>query len=221
MTFSILARDAATGAIGGAAATGSLCVGGWVLRGSLSAGMSASQGASPSTFWGEDVLSAMRDGAGARHAVAQVVRSDKGREHRQLAALDRNGQAAGFTGACNEPEKGDRILAGGIVSGNMLTRIRVLEAMAAAFAAAAGGLDRRLLAALLAAQAEGGDCRGAASAALLVFHPARPPLTLRIDDHPDDPIAALVALHRKATSGAYAKWSLQVPTPRDRERVLD
>ena len=48
MTFSILARDPTTGAIGGAAATGSLCVGGWVLRGDLAAGMSASQGAAPS-----------------------------------------------------------------------------------------------------------------------------------------------------------------------------
>ena len=59
MTFSLLARDPATGAIGGAAATGSLCVGGWVLRGSLAGGMSASQGKAPSTFWGEDVLAMM------------------------------------------------------------------------------------------------------------------------------------------------------------------
>ena len=221
MTFSILARDAETGAIGGAAATGSLCVGGWVLRGNFSAGMSASQGASPSTFWGEDVLGAMRDGAGARGAVARITRSDRGRDYRQLAALDLNGQAAGFTGVSNESEKGDRIFVDGIVSGNMLARIQVLEAMAAEFVSATGGLDRRLLAALRAAQAEGGDYRGTVSAALLVLHPARPPLTLRIDDHPDDPIGALVALHRKATTGAYAKWSTQVPTPHDRERVLD
>ena len=63
MTFSILARDPVSGAIGGAAATGSLCVGGWVLRGHVSAGMSASQGAAPSTIWGEEVLAAMHDGA--------------------------------------------------------------------------------------------------------------------------------------------------------------
>ena len=56
MTYSILARDPETGAFGGAAATGSLCVGGWVLRGRAGVGISASQGASPSTLWGEEAL---------------------------------------------------------------------------------------------------------------------------------------------------------------------
>ncbi len=59
MTFSLLARDPATGAIGGAAATGSLYVSGWVPRGTLAGGMSASQGKAPSTLWGEAVLAAM------------------------------------------------------------------------------------------------------------------------------------------------------------------
>ncbi|MFN3526048.1 MAG: DUF1028 domain-containing protein, partial [Paracoccus sp. (in: a-proteobacteria)] len=63
MTFSILAQDLGTGAFGGAAATGSLCVGGWVLRGDSRAGLTASQGAAPSTMWGEDVLVRMMSGA--------------------------------------------------------------------------------------------------------------------------------------------------------------
>ena len=62
MTFSILAQDLNTGCMGGAAATGSLCVGGWVLRGDSRAGMSASQGAAPSTLWGEDALNRMQAG---------------------------------------------------------------------------------------------------------------------------------------------------------------
>ena len=71
MTFSILANDPDTGDIGGAAATGSLCVGGWVLRADPRAGASASQGAAPSTFWGEDVLTQMRAGVPTGRAVAE------------------------------------------------------------------------------------------------------------------------------------------------------
>ncbi|WP_306115321.1 MULTISPECIES: DUF1028 domain-containing protein [unclassified Roseovarius] len=221
MTFSILAHDPETGAIGGAAATGSLCVGGWVLRGDLDAGMSASQGAAPSTFWGEDVLAAMRDGKDAVQAVDAVTAPDEGRDHRQLAALDLNGQTAAFTGASNEPEKGSRRFRFGIVSGNMLTQASVLDAMVDGFETAQGDFDHRLLAALQAAALEGGDFRGLLSAALLVLHPDKPPLTLRIDHHPDDPVGALAALHKTATSGAYAKWAEQVPVLNDRERVLD
>ena len=65
MTFSLLVHDRATGTFGGAAATGSLCVGGWVLRGTVDSGLSASQGTAPSTFWGEDALTAMRGGESA------------------------------------------------------------------------------------------------------------------------------------------------------------
>ena len=83
MTFSILARGPDTGAIGGAAATGSLCVGGGVLRrslagGSLAGGMSASQGKAPSTFWGEDVLAIMAEGQSAQKAMKSVVTPDPG-----------------------------------------------------------------------------------------------------------------------------------------------
>ena len=221
MTFSILARDTETGAIGGAAATGSLCVGGWVLRGDLNAGMSASQGAAPSTFWGEDVLAEMRRGSDASRAVEKVTAADAGRDYRQLAALDLKGQTGVFTGASNEPEKGSRAFAGGIVSGNMLASTGVLDAMAERFGESEGDFVHRLLAALRAASEQGGDFRGLLSAALLVFHPDRPPLTLRIDHHPDDPVGALVALHRTATSGAYARWTGQVPVLNDRERILD
>jgi uncharacterized Ntn-hydrolase superfamily protein len=56
MTFSILARNPKTGEIGGAAATGNLCVGGWVLRGDIKKGVTASQGFYPSTIWGENIL---------------------------------------------------------------------------------------------------------------------------------------------------------------------
>ncbi|WP_421781457.1 DUF1028 domain-containing protein [Kiloniella litopenaei] len=221
MTFSILARDPDTGAIGGAAATGSLCVGGWVLRGDLRAGMSASQGASPSTFWGEDVLIEMRRGTGATQAVKQITSADSGRDYRQLTALDLSGQTGAFTGDLNEPGKGSLVFGNGIVSGNMLANINVLDAMALSFEQSDKPFDQRLLNTLHAAVKEGGDYRGLLSAALLVLHPNNPPLTLRIDYHPNDPVTALIELHKKATTGDYANWAKQVPILNDKERTLD
>ena len=72
MTISILAYDEKSGTYGGAATTGSLCVGGWVLRGDGESGMSASQGSLPSTMWGSDVLDRMRAGTPADDAVAEA-----------------------------------------------------------------------------------------------------------------------------------------------------
>lgn len=220
MTLSILVRDAQSGAIGGAAATGSLCVGGWVLRGDLRAGMSASQGAAPSTFWGEDVLAAMRSGKDAATAVAAVTGADRGRAYRQLAALGLGGAGAAFTGDRNSPEMGALVFEGGIVSGNLLTGLDVLEATAEGFRQEKGALGERLIAALRAGEAAGGDSRGFRSAALLVLHADHAPMTLRIDLDPEDPLRALAALHRRASSGSYAEWAAQVPSLSDPERVL-
>ena len=221
MTFSILAYDPETGAIGGGAATGSLCVGGWVLRGDLKAGMSTSQGAAPSTFWGNDVLQAMRDGMTPEEAVQDITSKDEGRDYRQLAALDLLGNASAFTGKKNQDVKGSLPFPGGIASGNMLGSERVLGAMAGAFTASDQVFERRLLLALAAARDAGGDFRGLLSAAMLVLHPDRPPLTLRIDHHADDPIGALEQLYQKASTGDYARWTRQVPVLSDKDRILD
>lgn len=218
MTFSILARDPQSGAIGAAAATGSLCVGGWVLRGELSAGLSASQGAAPSTFWGDDVLRMMGDGMCAEAAVEAVSTPDLGRQHRQLSALDLNGGSGVFTGAENQDAKGGLAIDNAIVAGNMLRDESVLPAMADAFATSTLPFDQRLLAALSAANHAGGDFRGLLSAALLMLHPDKPPLTLRIDYHDTDPIGALRKLHQRASSGDYADWLRQVPVASDRQR---
>ena len=221
MTFSILARDHDTGAIGGAAATGSLCVGGWVLRGDLNAGMSASQGAAPSTLWGEEVLQHLRDGSSPKDSVNHVTSHDRGCAYRQLAAMDLLGNAAAFTGSENQDIKGSITFAGGIASGNMLGSDAVLGTMAETYVASHYPFERRLLEALTAAQSAGSDFRGLLSAAMLVLHPDRPPLTLRIDYHPNDPVTALEQLYQKATSGDYDDWARQVPVLSDRERTLD
>ena len=88
MTYSILTYDRETGTFAAAAATGNLCVGGWVLRGDIESGLVASQGTAPSTFWREEVLRQMHSGTEAGIAIANVIQPDQGRGHRQIIALD-------------------------------------------------------------------------------------------------------------------------------------
>jgi len=220
MTFSILARDPESNAIGGAAATGSLCVGGWVLRGDARAGMSASQGAAPSTMWGEDVLLEMAKGLSTADAVDRITKADTRREYRQLSALGLTGAGAVFTGTANTPVMDGRIFDGGVAAGNLLSSTRVLESLVDDFQSSSGTFAVRLLSALKAGQNAGGDSRGLLSAALLIVSPDHAPLTLRID-YNEDPLAALEALYNRATSGDYYTWSQQVPTLNDPERILD
>lgn len=220
MTFSILAQDLNSGAFGGAAATGSLCVGGWVLRGDSRVGMSASQGAAPSTMWGEDALERMRAGDSAKDALACVTGQDAGRDWRQLALLDRAGGTACHTGTKNTEWRGSLLASGLVVSGNLLAGPQVLEALRDTFLAARGDLAERLLASIAAAEAAGGDARGLQSAALLVVSDDAPPLTLRVD-WSENPIRALRDLHSRSQSGPYAAWLPSVPTRNDPERGHD
>lgn len=214
MTISIIAFDEKTGSCGGAAATGSLCVGGWVLRGDAESGVSASQGSLPSTIWGSEVLKQMRAGASAAEAVAEVTAADPGRDHRQLSALDLAGGTAGFSGSESVPCVGVREGKHVIIAGNMLSSDAVLDAAMESFFDATGSLDSRLLTALDSAAAAGGDSRGLMSAALLLVNRGMAPLTLRID-YATDPLAELRALHCRATNGSYADWVALVPTLND------
>ncbi|WP_299673830.1 DUF1028 domain-containing protein [uncultured Roseobacter sp.] len=214
MTISILAYDAKSGTFGGAAATGSLCVGGWVLRGDVRSGLSASQGTSPSTLWGEDALALMNAGVSAQDAVAELTKGDPGRDHRQLSVLDCAGRTAGFTGHESVAHAG--VLAADclVVSGNMLTDGAVLTAARDGYLNAPGSMPLRLLAALTAAQEAGGDIRGFKSAALLQLHPDQAPLSLRID-YAEEPLAAMHDLYARATSQPYVGWTQVVPTRSD------
>ncbi|WP_099827767.1 DUF1028 domain-containing protein [Oceaniglobus indicus] len=217
MTISILAHDQKTGSYGGAATTGSLCVGGWVLRGDAESGMSASQGSLPSTLWGDAALARMRAGAGAAEAVAAITGADAGRAHRQMSALDLAGGTGSFTGGESIPTADARHAPGVVVAGNLLSSPAVLDACLQGFLAATGPLDLRLLAALDAAAAAGGDSRGLLSAALLIVRRDAAPLSLRVD-YDDEPLAALRALHARATSGPYGEWVALVPTLDDPHR---
>lgn len=219
MTISILAIDEKTGRLGGAAATGSLCVGGWVLRGDPDSGMSASQGTAPSTLWGEEVLARMRGGLPAAAAVEAVTAPDPGRAHRQLAALDPAGGTGHFTGTSSVAHAGAGAAPGVVVAGNMLTGPEVIAAALSGYAAAEGRpLAERLMAALAEAAREGGDARGLKSAALLVVSRKAAPLTLRID-HAEAPLIALADLYRVAHAEPYRSWTEMVPVLDDPYRA--
>lgn len=219
MTFSILAHDQKTGTFAAAAATGSLCVGGWVIRGDLEAGLAASQGTAPSPFWRDGAIRAMRDGLSAGDAVFAVTGQDTGRGHRQLITLDLAGRAGGFTGGKSVPFAAHRCFTGLAVAGNMLSSEAVLEALAERYRAGEGeDMADRLLSSLRAAEAAGGDSRGLLSAAMLVLRPDAPPLDLRID-RSDTPLDDLGALLQAARTPPYADWLDVVPVLRDKARA--
>ena len=148
MTISILAFDEKKGAYGGAATTGSLCVGGWVLRGDAESGTVGLARIAAQHLLGHDVLTLMRGGTDAAAAVAQVTSADAGRAERQLAALDPAGQTGHFTGSNSIAVADARTAPHVVVTGNLLTSGSVLDACLDGFLAATGPLDTRLLEAL-------------------------------------------------------------------------
>jgi len=214
MTFSLLSLDEKTGTLAGATATGNLCVGGWVLRGHAFAGMTASQGAEPSVIWGEEVLARMRHGEEAKHAVKSLTDDDPRREWRQIAALDRNGGTFAFSGGKNGPIVDEMTHENLILAGNILGSKDVLARMHDAFTNTMTRIEDRLIAALRAGAAAGGDSRGLMSAALLVLPPDLPPLSLRVD-FDEAPIDRLGALLQKTRDPEYAAWLRKLPTHHD------
>lgn len=221
MTFSILAYDQKTGTYAAATATGTLCVGGWVIRGDIERGLSASQGTAPSTFWRDEAVRLMGQGVAAGDAVFAVSQGDAGRGHRQLITLDVSGRAGGFTGGKNIPEAAHRCFRGLAVAGNMLSSPSVLDALVARFRAGEDEHEHmadRLVASLRAAEAAGGDSRGLVSAAMLVLHPDQPPLDLRIDRSPQ-PLADLEALLQATRTPPYSDWLDEVPVLNNKSRA--
>jgi len=217
MTLSILSFDSKTGVFAAAAATGSLCVGGWVLRGDIESGLVASQGTAPSTFWRDDIMRAIHRGQSAAAAVAAVVTPDDGRDFRQVAALDRNGETSAFTGKHSIAYAGHLAAPGLVISGNMLAGQEVLGAMAEEARDPAGSPAERMLRILDAGKKAGGDNRGLQSAALLILSPDRPPLDLRIDCA-EDPVSALATLWDRTRRPPYHDWLTEVPVLKDRSR---
>jgi uncharacterized Ntn-hydrolase superfamily protein len=199
MTYSIVACDRAAGAIGIAVQSHWFAVGAIVPWGAAGVGVVATQ-ANSDLGAGRRGLRLLAQTGSAQSALDGLIRGDPRSEVSQMAVLDAHGQAAVHTGTRCIAEAGHRSGDGWSVQANMMLRPTVPDAMAAAWVAGAGmRLPARLLAALRAAQAEGGDVRGKQSAAMLVMSlsPAPPPmdklLDIRVDDS-RDPIGELERL---------------------------
>jgi len=192
MTFSIVAFDQA-GDLGVAVASKFPCVGAVVPWARAGVGAVATQSWANTDF-GPDGLRLMGGGLPAAAALDAVLEPDEDREERQVGFVDASGGSASFTGANCMSWAGSLTGDGFAAQGNILAGEQVVEELAHAFAATDGDLCDRLLAALLAGDAVGGDRRGKQSAALLVVrtgggYEGRNDryIDLRVDDHPDAP----------------------------------
>ncbi len=166
-TFSIVAFDPATGDLGVAVASRVLAVGNIVPWARTGVGAVATQAWADPTF-GPRGLELLASGRSARQAVDALLEGDPRREERQLAIVDARGRVAAFTGAACKAWAGMKVGAGWSAQGNILESEDVVSAMGKAFEGEPGGLTLRLLAALEAGEAAGGDRRGRQSAAILV-----------------------------------------------------
>lgn len=194
MTWSLVARDAATGAFGVAVATRFFAVGALCPHADGGVGALATQALINPTF-GPRGLRLLREGLTAQQVLEALVSSDPGRAVRQLHLQDSRGGMAVHTGDECVPWCGHLLRDGYSVAGNMLAGPQVLEETARAYEAS---LDQpfaqRLIGALQAGEAAGGDKRGKQSSALRIHTTEDyPALDLRVDDHPD-PLTELTRL---------------------------
>jgi uncharacterized Ntn-hydrolase superfamily protein len=191
VTYSIVARDPETGELGVAVQTGTFGVGTGVPWAEAGVGAVATQSITEHSY-GPFGLELMKAGRSAEEALAGLVASDPKQRFRQVGMVDAAGRAASHTGDGCIRDCGHLVGDGYAVQANMMARNTVWGAMAAAYEAAEGSLASRLLAALDAAETEGGDFRGPQSAALLVVkrEPTGFPWkgrvsNIRVDDHAD------------------------------------
>mgnify|MGYP006292651839 FL=1 len=198
-TFSIIAYDPKEEEWGIAVASKYLAVGSMVPWAKSGVGAIATQSWGNPTY-GPDGLELLEEGKSPKETVEILTAADPGRELRQLAVIDKNGETAVFTGReCSQ-------WAGSIegenysVQGNILTGKEVLEAASQKFENSGGSLAQRLTAALTAGEKAGGDKRGRQAAALFVVKEGAGInglddryIDLRVDDHPE-PIKELKRL---------------------------
>lgn len=206
MTWSIVAHDPVTGAFGICVATRAFAVGARVPHIASGVGAVATQ-ANTNALYGTRGLRLLRAGVPAPDVVRLLIEADAGRDHRQLHVRDAQGRAAVHTGAQCVPWCGHVIGDGFSVAGNMLAGPQVIAETAKAFTAnAALSFPRRLIAALRAGEAAGGDKRGKQSAALKIYSTEEyPDFDFRVDDHAE-PLVELQRLEQISRERfAYAR----------------
>ena len=193
-TYSIVALDPNADEMGAAVQSHWFNVGSIVPWARSGVGVVATQALTNVSF-GPKGLSLMEGGRSPADALAALLQEDEGRENRQVALLDVDGNVSAHTGSLCIREAGHHTGKGYSVQANMMLRDAVWPAMAEAFEASGGSLARRMLSALLAAEKEGGDIRGRQSAALKVVHRRNTgafgnKVDLRVEDH-ESPLAEL------------------------------
>ena len=220
MTWSIIARDPATGQFGIAVATKFFAVGARVPHIVAGVGGIATQ-ALVNPYYGIDGVKLLSAGREPNDILKTLIATDDGRESRQLHIMDAKGRIAAHTGRecvdwCGHIQ-GD----GFSIAGNMLAGAAVLDDTGKAYVANAGlPFPRRLIAAMHAGEAAGGDKRGRQSAALLIYGEEDwPDLDLRVDDHAD-PLAELERLEAVSRE-RWVHFAKFLPSKRNPVGIID
>ena len=196
MTWSILARDE-SGRLGVAIASRFFAVGALCVHTRRGVGALATQ-ALMNPLYGPQGMAQLAHGSTPQEVIAALTGADAGRDQRQLHVLPARGRPAAWTGAACIDWCGHHLGEDFSVAGNMLAGPRVVTATAEAFIATRGDLAERLLAAMDAGEAAGGDKRGKQAAALrLHADEDYPQLDLRVDDHAE-PLQELRRLYEKS-----------------------
>jgi uncharacterized Ntn-hydrolase superfamily protein len=219
VTWSIVARDG-TGAFGVAVASRFFAVGALCPHAASGVGALSTQ-ALVNPLYAPAALAAMARNEDPTVIVRTLTRADAGREHRQIHLIDRAGRIASHTGGACIDWCGHRAGAGYSVAGNMLAGPRVLEDTAAAYEEnRALQFAERLIVAMQAGEAAGGDKRGKQAAALIVYTTeVYPAVDLRVDDHAE-PIVELRRLH-EVSLDRFQPFVACLPSASDPRGVID
>ena len=210
MTFTILVYDPLTETFGGATATGNICVGGWVLRGDILGGISATQGSEVSTIWGEDTIELMKKKISSENAIKQVVQNDIKKDFRQLSAIDLHGNSYCFNGSSNKDFVDSINEKNFVISGNTLKNKNVVKSIYKGYNQEENTLAQKLINGLKKGGEEGGDKRGLMSAAILILSKYHPPIDLRVD-FSLSPLNDLQTLYDKFCNKKYSQWFKNLP----------
>jgi uncharacterized Ntn-hydrolase superfamily protein len=220
MTWSIIARDTLTGQIGIAVATKFFAVGARVPHIAPKIGGVATQ-ALVNPYYGIDGVRLLREGKSPAEVIARLIATDDGRESRQLHIMNAGGRIAAHTGRECVDWCGHLEGAGFSIAGNMLAGPQVLDDTATAYVANEKlPFAQRLIAAMKAGEAAGGDKRGKQSAALLIHGDEEwSDLDLRVDDHAD-PLAELARLEQVSRE-RWVHFRQFLPTRKNPAGVTD
>jgi len=219
MTLSVVACDKESGQLGVAVATRFFAAGALVPFVAGKIGGIATQ-ALVNPYYGIDGLRLVREGHSPHEAMEILKHSDDGEAHRQVQIVDACGRFAVHTGQDCLPYAGHAAGNGVAVAGNMLASQRVVDDALEAYRNSDLPFPRRLIAAMIAGEAAGGDRRGRQSAALIIAGEHEwPILDLRVDDHPN-PLDELDRLER-ISHREWIPYRQFVPTRNNRAGITD